>query len=92
MSLDTLRLIRNTLLRTALIAYLVTLFIALATVALWDTWSGLMAKWFHTNPEILGPLMAGFFTLIKFYYVFVLLVPALGLHWTIKVQAKKGQV
>ena len=89
-SLEVLRLIRNILLRTALISYLLTILIAVATVSLWDVWGGLMVKWFHTSPEALGPIIGSYFAQIKFYYIFVLLAPALGLHWTIKAEEKKG--
>jgi hypothetical protein len=66
------------------VSFVFNLLMALATFALWDTWAGLIAQWFHTNREILGPLMVYFFSAVKFYIIFILLTPALALHWTIK--------
>jgi hypothetical protein len=34
--------------------------------------------------------MVSFFTTIKFFALFVLLGPALALHWTLKAEAKAG--
>ena len=85
MNLDLLRLIRNLLLRLAAISFVLCLVMAFATVALWDTWAGLASQWFHMTPAAIGPMVGNFFAFVKFYYVFVLLAPALALHWTIKV-------
>ncbi len=84
MTLDSLRLVRNILLRAVAVAFVFNLSMALATFALWDTWTALISQWFHTSREALGPLMTYFFTAVKFYVIFVLLTPALALHWTIK--------
>jgi hypothetical protein len=32
----------------------------------------------------LNAIVVGFFVLIRFYLVFILLAPALALHWTLK--------
>lgn len=88
MSSESLELIRNILLRTAAIAYGFAILSALATFVLWDTWTSLISQWFHTTPAILGPLILAFFTAVKFYAIFMLLVPALALHWTIKAQRR----
>lgn len=84
MTLDSLRLIRNILLRAAIVCYAFALLMALSTIALWDTWTALTSQWFHTAPETLGPMILYFFSAIKFYAIFILLVPGLAIHWTLK--------
>lgn len=90
MNLELVRDLRNILFRTLVITYCFTLFMQLATFALWDTWTGLTAQWFRTNVSELGPILVGFFVAIKFYAIFVLLAPALALHWTLKKKEKRG--
>ena len=90
MSLDSLRLIRDILLRTVAVCFAITLFSALCTLTLWDTWSALVCRWYHTTPEFVGQLILSFYASVKFYYIFVLLAPALALHWTIKAQEKRA--
>ena len=88
MGLDSLKLLRNVLLRTAVISLLLAYFLAAATVGLWDVWTELTSKVFRTPVSACGPLISNFFALIKFYMIFVLLAPALGLHWEIKKREK----
>jgi hypothetical protein len=90
MNLESIRLIRNVLLKTLAITFVLNLLMAAATFGLWDTWTGLTSQWFHTSPESLGPLMVNFFTLTKFFAIYVLLGPALALHWTLKTEARKS--
>ncbi len=89
MNLETIRLARNFLLRALVVTFVLNLLMALATFTLWPTWTGLTSQWFHTPPESLGPLMVNFFTTVKFFALFVLLAPAVALHWTLKAETKK---
>lgn len=89
MSLDSLKQIRSILWRTLLIGLIVTYALAGLTLLLWDTWTSITAQWFRTPVAELGPLMSNWFALIKFYMIYVLLVPTLGLHWEIKRREKK---
>jgi len=90
MNLEALKQIRNVLLRTALISLILAWLLAGLTIGLWDTWSSITSQWFRTPVTELGPLMSNWFALIKFYMIFVLLAPALGLHWEIKRREKQG--
>lgn len=90
MNLDSLKLIRNVLLRTALIGWILAWFLAAITIGLWDTWAGFTSQWFRTPTAEMGPLIANWFAMIKFYLIFVLLAPALGLHWEIKRHERKA--
>ena len=90
MKIETIRQIRNILLRTFAIVLILNLLMAAATFGLWDTWTTITSRWFHTPTESLGPLMVNFFTSIKFFAIFVLLAPALALHWTVRHELKEA--
>lgn len=90
MSPELLRQIRNVLFRTLAVTFALSLLMQLATFSLWDTWTGLTSQWFHTDVEQLGPVVLRFFAGVKFYAIFILLAPALALHWTVKAQERKG--
>lgn len=80
--------IRNILLYTAGVCFVLNLLMFLATVGLWDTWTGITSAWFHTTPESLGPAMVNFFAVVKFYVLFLLVAPAVALHLAAKSQLK----
>jgi hypothetical protein len=84
MSLGSLTLLRNLLLRSAVVCWALALMMSLLTVGLWDCWATTTAGLFHIAPQKLGSLMVNFFALVKFYAVFILLAPGLAIHWTIK--------
>jgi len=90
MSTVNLRLARNTLFRAFVISAGFTLLTYVTTFPLWSVWSSLICDWFHMPAEQVGPVMLGFFCQIKFFNVYLLLVPALALHWTIKTQEKSN--
>lgn len=87
---ETIRQIRNILLRTFAVTFVLNLLMAAATFGLWDTWTSITGQWFHTSPESLGPQMVNFFTATKFFALFVLLGPALALHWTLRAEERKA--
>jgi hypothetical protein len=88
MSLDVLVLLRNLLLKAAIICFGLAWLATIATIALWDVWTKMLSEWYRMNPADFGPLMGNWFALIKFYFLFVLLAPALALHWEIKKREK----
>jgi len=90
MNLNALKEVRNVLLRTALISLILAWLLAGMTIGLWDTWTGITSQWFRTPAAELGPLISNWFAFIKFYMIFVLLAPALGLHWEIYQREKKA--
>jgi hypothetical protein len=90
MDLQSLKQIRNLFLRTALVSVLLAWLLAALTIGLWDTWTGLMSGLFRTQPVEFGALMGNWFALIKFYIIFVLLAPALALHWEAKRREKQS--
>ncbi len=84
MSYEILRLLRNILLRTFVIGFILALLLGLVTMTGWTTWMGIASSWFHTTPETLTPIVLEFFVTIRFYLLFIVLAPALALHWTLR--------
>ena len=84
MTYDNLRLIRNLLLRTFVVGLGITLLLALLTFSLWDTWVPIVERMFHTNIEFLTPIVVEFFMQVRFFLLYIVLAPALAIHWTLK--------
>ncbi len=84
MALETLRLIRNILLRSFLIGAAIDLVQIVATLTAWSFWISLASAVWHTDEPHLSAVALNYFTLTKFFLVFVLLAPGLAIHWTIK--------
>lgn len=81
----TIRVIRDTLLRAFLIGLLFGLLYAGVYYGGRGYWDRLMVdRWRVVDEKSLHVLALSFLTLIRFYLVFVLLIPALALHWTLK--------
>jgi hypothetical protein len=88
-ALDTLRLFRNLLLRCFAIGVVFALLTLIATLLAWPVWTGLATRWFHVDEAQLGNVVLAFFTGIRFYFLFVLLAPALALHWTLRSESAR---
>jgi hypothetical protein len=84
MALDTLRLIRNVLLRSFAIGVGFALLMLIGMLVAWPLWSGIAMAWFHVDETRLGIAALRLFIEIRFYLVFVLLAPGLAIHWTIR--------
>jgi hypothetical protein len=92
MSYETLRLIRNLLLRGFMIGIAITLILAAVTLCFWDTWMPLATTLFHADAATLTPIVLKFFVNIRFFLLYIVLMPALALHWTLKRDfGKKGK-
>ena len=82
---ETIRLIRNTLFRAFLIGVIFVLLNFGAYYGWQSYWDGLMVdRWALIDQKSLHVLVMSYFGLIRFYLVFMLLTPALALHWTLK--------
>jgi hypothetical protein len=81
---ETLRLLRNILLRIFAVGVVFALVMLVATLAAWPVWTGLAMSWFHADQAQLSAVVLAFFTAIRFYFLFILLAPALALHWTLR--------
>jgi hypothetical protein len=89
MPLDTLRLIRNILLRSFVIGVGIAIVLGLATLAFWGFWIGLATTWLRTDEHYLSGVVIWFFTTIRFFLLFVLLTPGLALHWTYRSESAR---
>jgi hypothetical protein len=84
MTLETLRLLRNVLLRSFVIGAVCALVMLIAMLVAWPFWTGLAMTWFRTDEANLSAVVLRLFIEIRFYLVFVLLTPGLAIHWTIR--------
>ena len=90
MDYETLRIIRNILLRTFAIGLLIALVLGPETALGWSSWIGIAKNWLHTDADTFTLLVLQFFAAIRFYLVFIVLAPALAIHWTIKKHEKES--
>jgi hypothetical protein len=84
MTLETLRLLRNVLLRSFVVGVVFALLMLIAMLVAWPFWTSLAMTWFRTDAATLSALVLRLFIDIRFYLVFVLLTPGLAIHWTIR--------
>ena len=75
--------LRNFFFRAFLIGVALALFYFVVTVAFWDTWEPLVLHLFKVDEREIGRLAVLFFTEVRLVVVFLFLVPALALHWTV---------
>lgn len=90
-NIESLKQVRTVLLRTTLVSLVLAWSLGAVTILLWDVWSATTSQWMRTPVAELGPIITNWFALIKFFVIFVLLAPALGLHWEIKIREKNGK-
>lgn len=90
MKIEILRFYRNLLFRTLLMIFCLNVFMFSTTLAMWDTWSAMISSWFRMPVESLGPIMLCFFSAVKFFAIYIILAPALALHWSIKTLEKSA--
>jgi hypothetical protein len=82
---ETVRLIRDILLRTLLISLIIALLIVGIYYGGRRYWDNLMVvRLALIEQGSLNVIVVSFFVLIRFYLIFILLAPALALHWTLK--------
>lgn len=92
MSCETLRLLRNILLRSFVIGLGLALILVIITLNYWAAWMPLATGWFHTDATILTPIVLKFFVDLRFFLFFVLLTPGLAIHWTLKRELARTKV
>jgi hypothetical protein len=91
MTLESLRLSRNILLRCALIGALLSIVLQVITFGAMDTWTSLATNLYHLDKNVVVAAGINLFTAIKFFLLYVCAVPALAIHWTLKKeQARQG--
>jgi len=82
---ETIQIFRNILFRTFLISVVFALLMASVYYGRRDYWDNLIVnRWGLIDQSSLNVVAVSFFSLIRFYLVFLLLSPAFALHWTLK--------
>ena len=84
MKKQNLILIRNIFLKTFVVALLFALFLFVMTATFWNCWSSFVYSIFQVNEKELGEIVVKSFINLRFFLIFMLLVPGIGLHWVIK--------
>jgi hypothetical protein len=87
---ETLRLIRNILIRSFVIGAGLGLLFAIATLAGWNVWMPLAASLFQTDAATVTSVTLQFFVGLRFFLWFCVLTPALAMHWTLKTETKNS--
>ena len=77
-------LLRNFLFKTFIVGLLFALFIFVMTMTFWDNWTSLVFSKFQLPAKELAELFVNSMLTLRLYLIFVILVPAIALHWTIK--------
>ncbi|MBX9688560.1 MAG: hypothetical protein K2X27_17760 [Candidatus Obscuribacterales bacterium] len=93
MNHENLRLSRNILFRSFLIGMGITAFLALLTFAFFDVWMNWASLLLRLEESKISSMLLTFFTEIRFFLLYLLLTPALAIHWTLKAEeeSKKGK-
>lgn len=84
MTYENLRLLRNMLYRTLAVGCFIVLFLAGMTFGSWETFMTMASSLFHADPTTLTPVILKFFMTVRFFLLFIILTPALAIHWTLK--------
>ncbi len=84
MDYESLRLIRDSLFRTFVIGLVFALILWMFTEFFWQASTELGVRLFRVDPLVFAADMLWYFTAIKFFLLFLVLAPALGIHWTLK--------
>ena len=93
MSYETIRILRDVLLRAFVIGVAFALLYGVVTLLGWQTWLSLVTvRWHLVDERTFGILLVTWFSVLRFFLVFVLLVPGLALHWTLKREEHRRRV
>ena len=72
---------RNLLFRVFAVGVIFALLYVVLTFSFWNTWVSVFAMWGMEEKEA-AMMMVASFTLLRIILVFLILVPAIALHWT----------
>lgn len=84
MNFETLRLLRDLCLKMAIVATVISLGSAVILFGMWDVWSKLCFSLYKLDSAQLMLLCVYFYSAAKFFVIYMLLTPALALHWTMR--------
>lgn len=84
MTFETLRLLRNILLRSFVVGVAVLFVAGTVTLAGWDIWMGFAVRLLHLDEHTLATMITNLFSQLRLFLMCCLLIPGLGIHWTLK--------
>lgn len=88
MDKQTLVTVKSILFKTFLTGLAFALIIFLLTMKFWDKWSFIVSSRFLLSQKELGELFVNSMLYTRFYLIFVILVPAIAIHWHLKNTSK----
>ena len=74
-------ILKSFLFRTFIVGFIFALILFGLTFLFWDKWSFIVLTKFGVSRDELGKLVVNSFLHLRMFLIFVLLVPAIGLHW-----------
>ena len=77
-------LIRDFLFKTFIVSLVFAILLFVMTATFWDRWSSFLYMKFQVPKSTLGELVVDSFLHLRLYLVFVILTPAIAMHWLIK--------
>lgn len=83
MDKQTLITIRDFLFKTFLIGLLIAVLLMVISIILWEPWSLFINNKFLVTEEDLGKMFVNSFLYLRFYLLFIILSPAIALHWLV---------
>lgn len=88
MDKQTLVTVKSILFKIFLTGLTFALIIFLLTMKFWDKWSFIVSSRFLLSQKELGELFVNSMLYTRFYLIFVILVPAIAIHWHLKSTGK----
>lgn len=81
---ENLKLIRDILLKSFIVGFILLLFSFLMFMLFNDFIVSIWASWYSVKTEMVGPLIILLFGIFKSLVFILFLIPAIAIHWTIK--------
>ena len=86
MNKQNLILLKSFLFKTFIVGIMFAVLIFVLTFCFWDKFSYIASSKFQVTQQDLGLVVINFFSILRFYLIFVILVPLIALHWLIESQ------
>lgn len=76
--------LKKVLLKSFFVGLFITIALALIIFSGWNLWMSWAMSMLHTNEAVLTQTIIDFFMTVRFYLLYILLTPALGICWALK--------
>ena len=84
MQKQNLILLRDFLFKMFIVSVIFAILLFIGTTLFWNIWASIIYTKFQVGEKELGELVVKFFINLRFFLIFLILTPAISLHWTIK--------